>query len=267
MPRPDTRQRPALLGLAQGSLLLCAMLLAGCAAMPGDREPVGKPTLDEARAAFLRQDYGTAARLLEPLAIGGLPRAQYALGYLYFYGRGLPRSERKAMAWFDEAARMGDPKARRALEMLRAQQRQESTAGGPDLNPQRPAGAAAPRTPEPGRRSEPPPSGSPEKNTPVADTPPSTYTVQLLGSRSLKDLERLATRHGLMDASRYYQAGSKERPWYRLLYGRYPTVSEARAVLRALPSTLKKHEPWVRDYPDVPPASVRRFRSVLAGRS
>ena len=71
------------------ALALAGSLLAGCATQGGSDRPGGE--VERARAAFARADYATAARLLSEPAMKGDPAAQYALGYMYYYGQGVPK--------------------------------------------------------------------------------------------------------------------------------------------------------------------------------
>lgn len=63
--------------------------------------------MKDAEQALLRKDYLEAARLLEPLAKAGDPRAQLRLGELAYFGHGQAESDQVALEWFDKAARQG----------------------------------------------------------------------------------------------------------------------------------------------------------------
>ena len=56
-------------------------------------------------AAAQAGDFATAYARWEPLAAKGHPRAQYDLGGLYEYGRGVDASDRMALDWYERAAR------------------------------------------------------------------------------------------------------------------------------------------------------------------
>lgn len=74
--------------------------------------------IEEAKVAISKKDYTLAAKLLEPLAEQGRADAQYALGYLYFNGMGVPKSKRVAARWFKVAADSGNKNAKLALTHL-----------------------------------------------------------------------------------------------------------------------------------------------------
>ena len=74
--------------------------------------------IDEAKRAFSQKNYTLAASLLEPMATEGDGNAQYALGYLYFNGMGVPRDKAKAIRWFRESASKGNKNAIEAIRMI-----------------------------------------------------------------------------------------------------------------------------------------------------
>lgn len=338
---------------ALGALVVTAGLLGGCAGAPFGQ----RPSLTEAQAAYQRQDYWTAAQMLRPLAYQGNAEAQYALGYMYYYGHGVKRDRGFAMSWFGEAVRLGHEKAREALAAVQSEARlthlpggrrpqgdslrsepaglasnpasapaitaqaavcgdappaaqaqvsggrgQEDVAGAgrkpaiggvsaagdgrlatePKKHPASdpPAAEAAPSSPapepavrtrrvaseEPGRREPQPaapaavaPAGSPVQARKTGGRPaPAAYprfTLQLIGSRSREDLERLVARFGLEDV-RYIADERHGAPWYRLLYRGFDSLAEARRALQALSPGLERHQPFVRNFPAVQMASL-----------
>lgn len=72
----------------------------------------------QGKAFFQQRQYQQAARLLLPLAQQGHLEAQYAIGYMYHYGYGVPRNERESTRWISIAATRGHPKAIEALQMI-----------------------------------------------------------------------------------------------------------------------------------------------------
>ena len=57
--------------------------------------------------AYKRQDFPAALRHWRPLAERGHPRAQYRLGKMYEYSRGLTQNDVKAVKWYTKAANQG----------------------------------------------------------------------------------------------------------------------------------------------------------------
>lgn len=74
--------------------------------------------LDEGIRCFRAQDYRSAFIRLKPLADTGSPDAQYAVGYMYYYGEGVTENRKKAMFWIKCAAKKGQPEAVQALKIL-----------------------------------------------------------------------------------------------------------------------------------------------------
>lgn len=342
--------------LVAGAIFITAGLLGGCASSEHRRGP----SLAEAKAAFQRQDYWTAAQLLKPLAYQGNADAQYALGYMYYYGRGVEQNRSWAMSWFGEAVRLGHPKAREAVASLRSEARitrRPEQAGStlvgraqtdrgsaragrrPEALPVPPAPVAErhpsgdepvaspivpttrpplphPDTREPERRrgSAPAPrrpatpapvSGTgesvakfraprtapaaPERKAPDVKAGPAPapavakddsagkrepepkatgpqvtlagrprFTLQLIGSRSKADLAAIVERYGLRDV-RYLRSERQGGPWYRLLYRGFDSLADARRALKALPAEVGRHKPFVRNFPLVQVAALKRF--------
>lgn len=66
----------------------------------------------------VEQDFIRAVRLYCTAATQGHVEAQYQLGWLYANGRGLPRDDVQAAAWFSQAAAQNDPHAIRMLALM-----------------------------------------------------------------------------------------------------------------------------------------------------
>ena len=80
--------------------------------------------LEKATAAYSRKDYLLAAELLEPLAKQGNGYAQYALGYMYYNGLGVPRNRKQAHQLLNASASNGNKNAIEALRLI------ATTSGG-----------------------------------------------------------------------------------------------------------------------------------------
>jgi len=102
------------------SLLLAIILgTVACATVP-DSEPRESFTMEEARRAYLAEDFAHAATLMRREAELGNPHAQYTLGYMYYYGQGLVEDTEQALLWIRRAAAQGDARALEALGNLAA---------------------------------------------------------------------------------------------------------------------------------------------------
>lgn len=74
--------------------------------------------LNEGIESFKAQDYRRAFIRLRPEAARGQPDAQYAVGYMYYYGQGVVEDRKKAWYWINMAAQAGQPDALAAKKIL-----------------------------------------------------------------------------------------------------------------------------------------------------
>ena len=63
--------------------------------------------LDDGLAAYQREDYVTALREFQSAAGQGNAVAQYHLGMMYDFGKGVPQDDHEAFAWYRLAAEQG----------------------------------------------------------------------------------------------------------------------------------------------------------------
>ncbi|MDI9819465.1 MULTISPECIES: tetratricopeptide repeat protein [unclassified Legionella] len=87
-----------------------------------------RSNLAEGISSFRVQNYRQAFVHLKPEAKKGQPDAQYAVGYMYYYGQGVVENRKRAWYWINKAARAGQPDAVAALAILHHQP--ESIATG-----------------------------------------------------------------------------------------------------------------------------------------
>jgi TPR repeat protein len=73
------------------------------------RDGIDSFRVEEYRRAFIR---------LKPEAENGQPDAQYAVGYMYYYGKGVVEDRKKAWFWINAAANLGQPDAKEAIRIL-----------------------------------------------------------------------------------------------------------------------------------------------------
>ena len=112
---PDTNRRTRLTHILFASLL--GLQLAACSTTPDeDRPQEPEAIMKEAHKAYAAKAYDRVFQLVFPLAASGNADAQYTLGYLYFHGLGIEKSEAQAMNWIQRAAAQGHPKALKALK-------------------------------------------------------------------------------------------------------------------------------------------------------
>jgi TPR repeat protein len=78
----------------------------------------GVLNLREGITSFRLQDYRSAFIRLKPEAEKGQPDAQYAIGYMYYYGQGVVEDRDQAWFWIHMAARLGQADAQIAVKIL-----------------------------------------------------------------------------------------------------------------------------------------------------
>ncbi len=76
--------------------------------------------LQDGIRSFRVQDYRHAFIRLKPEAEKGQRDAQYAVGYMYYYGQGVIENRKKACVWISRAAKAGQPEAILAIKKIRA---------------------------------------------------------------------------------------------------------------------------------------------------
>lgn len=74
--------------------------------------------LNEGIASFQVQNYRDAFIRLTPEAKKGNRDAQYAIGYMYYYGQGVVEDRKKAWYWINCAANAGQADAIAAIKIL-----------------------------------------------------------------------------------------------------------------------------------------------------
>lgn len=91
--------------------LICLLIFTGCA----------RSQLVAGISHFRAQDYHAAFVLLMPEAQKGQRDAQYAVGYMYYYGRGVVENRKLAWLWINRSANQKQIYAIEALKILSAQ--------------------------------------------------------------------------------------------------------------------------------------------------
>ncbi len=90
-------------------ILFASFILSGCGA---------KYYLDKGQKEFHEQNYHQAFADTLSAANYGNVEAQYATGYMYYYGIGTDKNDYLAQSWFAKAAAVGEPKSIEALKQV-----------------------------------------------------------------------------------------------------------------------------------------------------
>lgn len=100
---------------------LIAATLASVLLLPACTSQNQQQQMLNGQQAFQQQNYTQAFKTLKPLADKGNADAQYAVGYMYYYGKGVPKDVAQAMSWMSKAAQQGQPLAKQALAAIQQQ--------------------------------------------------------------------------------------------------------------------------------------------------
>lgn len=186
---------------------------------------------------------------LEQAAEAGDPDAQYALGYMYYYGNGVPQDRQKAGNWIKRASVQGQEQATKALALIGPADTSTQTTS-PTVKPESTVARTtnAPQTATQGATS----AGMAPSDSLLAEEqhilslPSDYYTVQVLGSYNEKEVAEFIHKYNLKGKAAYYRGDNKGKDWYVVLYGFYPTSAEAKAAIPTLPEGVQKQKPWVK---------------------
>lgn len=74
--------------------------------------------LEKAKSAFGAKDYQTAFEIWKSLAEQRNAEAQFNLGRMYSYGRGVKENHKKAVKWYQLAGEQGNAEAQINLDLL-----------------------------------------------------------------------------------------------------------------------------------------------------
>ncbi len=235
-----TNRSAILYTLSCRAIVAGALLLQACAGTPppGPGEASSEPAplqaeaqqrFQESQLAYAVGNYKRAARLLKPLAQEGDPAAQYALGYLYYYGFGVPENREAGLAWIRRAADQGYGKARDALGLQRRKPAPSAGTGGPA-----PLSAAGEN-----------------RSRWIQEQPSDHFTIQLVGTRDQASAQRYVKRHHIQDKAGYFAFQRGGEMWYAVVYGHYGNRREAEDALARLAPALRANGPWIRRLGDI----------------
>jgi septal ring-binding cell division protein DamX len=206
---------------------------------------------------------------LQQAAEAGDPDAQYALGYMYYYGKNVSQDQQEARNWIKRAAVQGQDQAAKALTMMQPiTANVPPAAAEPAVNS--PAKTVAPakitQQPKPVVSTQPVPvqaTVEPDNTMPIVpprqattpttsgverlrSAPASNFTIQLLASANKSELLRYIQANALDSQAMYYQSQRNGQDLFVLVYGLYTTRSEAQTALQGLPSSIRAQQPWIK---------------------
>ncbi len=228
--------------------ILLALLIAGCAGGPANQ------ALLRGKQAFLQQNYGTAFIDLSRAANYADPNAEYALGYMYYYGLGTPRNEPQAYYWFTKAASWGQCQAKTALAMLQLNAPKDLNFG---RHPATAAEEAAIVASEPTVPNLPVPAHEPllkrshakdevKAAGKVVKAPQPVFALLLYSSTDLGQANIFIQQSKLQGQVRIRRAKVGRQYQYQVLYGEvYKNKVSARAGIKKLPASVQAMRPSI----------------------
>lgn len=247
------------------SMIMTCFMLVSCMCSKMSQD------LQAGKQSFEGGYYKKAFRQLLPLAVKCQPEAEYAVGYMYYYGYGVPEDSESGMFWMTKAADQHYPPAIRALELI-----QRPTAESQSIVPKRQPSVyenhqevirheevvvpmMRPVPPQPISYNEKTETLPPEPAVKIASTVEEkqeltqqqeqarNYALQLYGSYHLSAVKNLQLELRLKNTGHIYQTMHEGKDWYVLTFGRFATAHEASATQKNLPGDLKEMHPWVRN--------------------
>jgi len=130
---------PSIVKLALASVF--SLLLVSC-----NHTGSGSGTRSCAGNKFLMK-YGCSLERVQREAEAGNADAQYALGYMYYYGMGTVQDRKTAMMWIRRSANQGQPLAKKALGMMSEGGSSSAAASGGSSSPVRRGGSTSMKQP------------------------------------------------------------------------------------------------------------------------
>jgi TPR repeat protein len=96
-------------------LLLMVLM---CIALQACTSTIQSAKLQEGKSSFESGDFKEAFHRLLPLASEGNAHAEYAVGYMYYYGYGVPVDAESGIFWMQKSANQNYAPAIKALGLI-----------------------------------------------------------------------------------------------------------------------------------------------------
>ena len=249
------------------SLLAGSMLLSSCQTTQVSNPDNADGMYALAKLNFDNQNYPAAFQNIQLPANDGNAQAQYALGYMYYYGQGTPVNTTLGKMWIQKAAVNGDADAQKALQLILSnEQKVVPTPAEPVATPV-PA-IVTPRTPAPSvaatvaaQSAQPAASITPVIPVAPAATQytaaetalllknPAHYTLQLYSATNEAAAQQYIAANKITLNGSYFKHVVDRKTFYPVVYGDYPTRAAATAAAKTL--AIKNANPWVRSFKSV----------------
>jgi len=229
------RLLPQLSGSNSEAQLLVALLIVFFVA-----SGTAAATLDQGYEAISKGNPTQAIAIWEELATAGNQTAQLNLAELYREGKLVPNDDQLAVEWYSMAARQGSGTARYYLLLMRENDRVTDE----DLN----FAFAMEDGEKEGSSTEASKARKTEAREWIQRVSPDTVMLQLLGSSNERALHLYADEHlaNIQPPVRVLTTRVKNRDWYLLVMGPFPSADKANQVIDVLPQEIQANKPWIR---------------------
>ena len=197
-------------------------------------------TLSTCSTDIYMAKYNCSFTQIQTAAKAGDSDAQYALGYMYYYGINTPRDLDAAKVWIGRSAEQGQVLAKQALTVMGTTPPPVVVTKPPQVQDHhQPVIAALQRQPV---YSSPPAVSVRQVTTAIS----MGYTLQLMGTHDLNEINRLIKAYHLQGRATYYIVNFHHAKWYTLIYGNYQTSAEAHVAASMLTREIPGLKPWVK---------------------
>ncbi len=245
-------------------------VMLGLASCSHPRPPVAQETAHQENTPCSGDPYlvkfnCSLSKIQQRAASRGDPDAQYALGYMYYYGINTVQDVDSAKLWIARAASQGQPLAKQALALLKIEGTQGIRVAEKKSAPVKAAStkitqvqpvqvavkarAVVPQLSEALQAQANNELGSME--TELLHEPNTGYTLQLMGNHHLDVIKQFIAQNHLEAQAKYYHSNFHNSDWYMLLYGQYKTIEEAHMAIAQLPESIRKNSPWIKPNEDI----------------
>jgi TPR repeat protein len=235
-------------------------------------------TLEAAQDSYVKKNYGVTFATLQSSANGGDARAQYALGYLYYYGIGRQNDPITAIKWFTLAANQGNPAAIQALNIIHRQQptsiddnMRSTNNHAPQMGPPmrtiiKPQSKALPKPQcyvnntvhassfvhnakpnNPSNKKVQAGNSSSNNNISSNNNAPGqgNLTLRLYANYEQNKAQAFIHDNNLTSAATINTSTINGKTLYTVTYGRYQSMMQAENAMRSLPAAVQATKPWV----------------------
>lgn len=231
------------------ALIIAGLLgLSACSSTTPDQ-------YSQAKMNFAEQNYHDAYQQLLIPAAKGNPDAEYALGFLYYYGKGTPQNHTLGKQWILKAAQDGNEQAAQAYQMIMSQE--QSIMPAEAVAPKRvyhPKIIQRPKTVIKARKEQ-PKKVSVQTHTKTKHSlltaKATNYTLQLLDASSAAYAQNFIDKYKLSNKAHYFHRNLNGKDLYVVVYGVYTDKAAAIKAVSTLPSSIQKLRPWARQLSDV----------------